>query len=108
VTYLKQLLPIILAFSTLVYSSAWAFDEHMVEQLMAESAGQNIASADISDGHEDSDTSCNHYCHMTSHLIAIFSDSNCTAVDDRTVYISSLTEGINSFIPGPDRKPPRL
>ena len=107
-SYLKQLLPIILVFTTLVYSSAWAFDEDMLEQLMTESAGLNTAHGDISDDHEESDANCNHYCHMSSHLVAIFYDSDCTAVVCKTVYLSSLTEGINSFIPGPERKPPRL
>jgi len=95
-------------FTTLVYSSAWAFDEDMLEQLMAESAGLNTASGDISDDHEESDANCNHYCHMSSHLVAIFYDSDCTAIVCKTVYLSSLTEGINSFIPGLERKPPRL
>jgi hypothetical protein len=91
-----------------VYSSAWAFDEDMLEQLMTESAGLNTAYGDISDDLEESEANCNHYCHMSSHLVAIFYDSDCTAVDCITVYLSSLTEGSHSFIPGPERKPPRL
>jgi len=111
--YLKKCLLILLALSTLGYSSAWAFDEHALEQFEAEASHLNIASGDslvdpVSDNQDNSEIACDHCCHISSHLVAIFSDSSCTATAGSAVYLLSLTKGLNSFIPGPDLEPPRV
>ena len=111
--YLKKCLLIFLVLSTLGYSSAWAFDEHVLEQLETEATHLNVASGDnsvdpVSDEQNNSEIACDHCCHISSHLVAIFFDSNCTATAGSVVYLLSLTEGLNSFIPGPDLEPPRV
>jgi len=111
--YLKKCLLILLVFSTLGYSSAWAFDEHVLEQLETESSLLNTDSGDssvdrVSEDQNNSEIACDHCCHISSHLVAIFSDLNCTATAGSAVYLLSLTEGLNSFIPGPDLEPPRI
>ena len=111
--YLKKCLLILLVLSTLGYSSAWAFDEHVLEQLETEATHLNVASGDnsvdpVSEEKNNSEIACDHCCHISSHLVAIFFDSNCTATAGSAVYLLSLTEGLNSFIPGPDLEPPRV
>jgi len=106
--YLKKILLMLLVLSTLGYSSAWAFDEHVLEQLETVSNSLDTATGDLPDEQNNADIACDHCCHISSHLVAIFSDVNSTATRGTSIYLSSLSEGINSFIPGPDRKPPRL
>ena len=111
--YLKKFLLVFLVLSTLGYSCAWAFDEHVLEQLETEATHLNTAFGDslvdpVSEDQDNSEIACDHCCHIFSHLVAIFSDSSCIATADSTVYLLSLTEGLNSFIPGPDLEPPRV
>ena len=111
--YLQKLLLVFLVLSTLGYSSAWAFDEHVLEQLETESTFLNTNADDLlhvgssQDEHEAGDIACDHCCHIFSHLVAIFSDVSSTTTSGTSTYLSSMSEDVNSFIPGPDRKPPR-
>jgi len=111
--YLKKLLLVFLVLSTLGYSSAWAFDGHVLEPFENESTFLDVNAGDFQNTgypqgeHEVGEIACDHCCHLSSHLVAIFSDVNSTATSGTSIYLSSLSEGINSFIPGPDRKPPR-
>jgi len=111
--YLKKLLLTLLVLNTLGYSSAWAFDEHVLQQFEAETANLNAAPGNglvnpVSDDQDNSEIACDHCCHISSHLVAIFSDASCTAAASSAIYLLSLTEGLNSFIPGPDLEPPRV
>jgi hypothetical protein len=111
--YLKKFLLVFLVFSTLGYSNAWAFDEHVLEQLETEITHLNAASGDslvdpVSEDQNNSEIACDHCCHISSHLVAIFFDPSSTATAGSAVYSLSLTEGLNSFIPGPDLEPPRV
>ncbi|HHJ34532.1 MAG TPA: hypothetical protein ENJ87_02090 [Gammaproteobacteria bacterium] len=104
----KQFLLIILVFCTLGYSSAWAFDGHVMEPLEESTASLDTASGDLPDGQQHVEHICAHCCHITSHLIAIFSDTGCIATNSTSTYSSNLTESLHAFIVSPDLRPPRV
>lgn len=117
--HLKQLLLIILVLSTLGYSSAWAFDEHVLDQFDidsnelvmvsdADNVSADLPGAEKHDEHNNVESACDHCCHISSHLVAIFSDAGCTATNNISIYLPRLSVGIQSFIPDPERKPPRV
>ncbi|VAW54580.1 hypothetical protein MNBD_GAMMA05-2330 [hydrothermal vent metagenome] len=113
ISYLKQILLVVLVLSTLGYSSAWAFDEHVLEPLEVELTDLSSSTDDAlndtaPDNQNNNDIACDHCGHISSHLIAIFLDSICTASSGTSIYLLSLNEGINSFISGPDLEPPRV
>jgi len=111
--YLKKCLLVLLVLSTLGYSSAWAFDGHVLEQFETQVSHLNVAAGDslvnpISEDQNNNEIACDHCCHISSHLVAIFSDSSCIAPAGSAIYLLSLTEGLHSFIPAPDLEPPRV
>ena len=120
--YLKQLLLTILVFCTLGYSSAWAFDGHVMEQMDAESGLSimvmdlsnadllNIGVSDTDQSHHqnESDIVCDHCCHIFSHLVAIFPDTRSLSTDSTSHFLSNLAESFYSFTVSPDLKPPRV
>lgn len=106
-----------LILSTLGFSSAWAFDSHVLEQIdvASDSLSDSLGTASDdsrggipADDHNKIDVACDHCCHISSHLVAIFSDSGCATTVSVATHTTSLTEGLHSFIPEPNRKPPRL
>ena len=107
-SYLKQLLLVVLVLSTLVYSSAWAFDEHVMEQLETELAGKSTILDDSPDGEHDADIACDHCCHISSHLVAIFSPTTSDLTNSASIYLLSLNKNHHSYIVSPDLKPPRV
>lgn len=107
-SYLKQFLLIVLVLSTLGYSSAWAFDEHVMEQLKTELDSNTTVFDDSQNGKTDADIACDHCCHISSHLVAIFSDTNCDFINSTSIYLPSLKENHISYIVSPDLKPPRV
>jgi len=106
--HLKQFLLIVLVLSTLGYSSAWAFDEHVMEQLETELSSKSAVFDNSPDGEHDADIACDHCCHISSHLVAIFSDTNCDFLNSASIYLLSLKENHHSYIVSPDLKPPRV
>ena len=112
-SHLKQFLLIVLVLSTLGYSSAWAFDEHVMEQLET-GLDSNITDSnttvfdDSQNGETDTDIACDHCCHISSHLVAIFSDTNCDFLNSASIYLLNLKENHISYIVNPDRRPPRV
>lgn len=111
--HLKRLLLLILVLNTLGYSSAWAFDEHAFEQFEDELASIGSLSGETAvdaalDEQNNSEIACDHCCHISSHLVAIFPDSNLTSTTGSAVFLLSLNEGVNAFISAPDLEPPRI
>lgn len=112
-SHLKQLLLIVLVLCTLGYSSAWAFDGHVMAQLEDESASLSVTATDVSNNDQshnqnESDIACDHCCHISSHLVAIFFDTRCLSTVSTSTFISNLTKSFHSFIVSPDLKPPRV
>jgi hypothetical protein len=112
-SHLKQLLLIVLVLCTLGYSSAWAFDEHVMEQLEDESNSLSITAIDLSNtdlshNQNEPDVACDHCCHISSHLVAIFSDTSCLSTVSTSIRLSNLTKSYHSFTVSPDLKPPRV
>lgn len=112
-TYLKQFLLIVLVLSTLGYSSAWAFDEHVMEELetsfdSGNNDGNTTASEDSHHGKTDAEVICDHCCHISSHLVAIFIDANSHFINSTSTSLPTLKENHISFIVSPDLKPPRV
>jgi len=105
---LKQFLLIVLVLSTLGYSSAWAFDEHVMEQLETELGSHTTVLDGSQDGETGADIACDHCCHISSHLVAIFSDTNCNLKNSASIYLLSPKENHISFIVNPDLRPPRV
>lgn len=107
-SHLKQFLLIVLVLNTLGYSSAWAFDEHVMEQLKTELDSNTTVFDDSQNGETDADIACDHCCHISSHLVAIFSDTSCIATVSTSLYFPNLTNSNISFVVSPDLKPPRV
>jgi len=107
-SHLKQILLIVLVLSTLGYSSAWAFDEHVMEPLETGLDSSTTAFDDSQNGETDTDIACDHCCHISSHLVAIFSDTNCDFLNSASIYLLKLKENHISYIVNPDRRPPRV
>jgi len=107
-SYLKQFLLIVLVLSTLGYSSAWAFDEHVLEQLETELDSNTTVFDDSQNGETDADIACDHCCHISSHLVAIFSATTCDLTNSASIYRLSLNDNHHSYIVSPDLKPPRV
>ena len=115
---LKPLLLIVLVLCTLGYSSAWAFDEHVMAQLEDELANLSVTVTDLSNSdvsntdqshnQNESDIACDHCCHISSHLVAIFSDTSCLSTVSTSIRLSNLTKSFHSFTVSPDLKPPRV
>lgn len=112
--YFKQLLFTVLVFCTLGYSSAWAFDEHALESLDVESGMEWVdvisvdSNGDVTHQQNEVDVACDHCGHISSHLVAIFSDVGSLSTINMSTHLSSLTESFHSFVVSPDRKPPRV
>jgi hypothetical protein len=112
--YLKQLLLTALVFCTLGFSSAWAFDEHVMESLDVESGMGLVdvmsvdSDGDMSHQQNEVDVACDHCCHISSHLVAIFSDAGSVSIVSISTHLSNLTENFHSFVVSPDRRPPRV
>ena len=107
-SHLKQFLLIVLVLSTLGYSSAWAFDEHVLEQLETEIDSKGDVFDNSPDGEHDADIVCDHCCHISSHLVAIFSATTSDLTNSASIYLLSLNENHRSYIVSPDLKPPRV
>ena len=116
--YFKQLLLTILVFCTLGYSSAWAFDGHVLAQLNTDSvvtsdtvvglSNDVVANADQSHEKNDSDIACDHCGHVSSHLVAIFTDIHYSSTISTSISLSNLSKSFHSFVISPDLKPPRV
>lgn len=107
-SHLKQVLLVLLVLCTLGYSSAWAFDEHVMEQLKTELDSKTTVSNDAQDGKTDADIACDHCCHISSHLVAIFPAAIRDFTNGTPIYLLSLKENHLSYIASPDLKPPRV
>ncbi len=107
-SHLKQVLLILLVLSTLGYSSAWAFDEHVMEQLGTELDSNTTVFGDSQDEKTDADIACDHCCHISSHLVAIFPASIRDLTNGAPIYLLNLKEDHISYIVSPDLKPPRV
>lgn len=97
-----------LVLNTLWFSSAWAFDGHVIEQLESELSSKNLAFDNSEEGNKHADIVCDHCCHITSHLVAIFPDNSLFIVNTISIYLSSLAETYNSFDVSPGTKPPNV
>ena len=107
-SHLKQFLLVVLVLSTLGYSSAWAFDAHVMQQFGTELDSNTTVFDDSQNGETDADILCDHCCHISSHLVAIFSDTTYDLTNSASIYLLSLNDNHHSYIVSPDRKPPRV
>ena len=110
--YFKQLLLTILVFCTLGYSSAWAFDGHALEKFDTDSVASlstnTVSDDDQSHEKNESDIACDHCGHVSSHLVAIFSDTHYLSTVSTSTFLINLSKSFPSFAISPDLKPPRV
>ena len=106
--YLKQFLLLMLVLNTLWFSSAWAFDGHVMEQLETELSSKDPAFKYSEEGNKNAGIVCDHCGHIYSHLVAIFPDISLFIVNNTSIYLSSLVETYNSLYISPGQKPPSV
>jgi hypothetical protein len=114
-TGLKKYLLFILITCTLGYSSAWAYDGHAIDVSDSDLVVKDNDSyfSNTSDRHSPEQQSavddiCDQCCHISAHLVAIFSKNNCSFSADKTSKRLDFSESFISFITSPDLKPPRV
>jgi hypothetical protein len=100
---LKRFLMIWLIISTLGYGSVWAFDGHI--DTVAEHQDV-VGDVDHAPTDNEDHPPCDHCCHASAHLMALWSDQFATAYPGSgtgyTPYLQSLSFNITS---PPDRPP---
>jgi len=121
---LKRILLSMLVICTLGYGSAWAYDGHAVAlnddaQITVDVAvgmmPHSLSNHGSKQPQEQSqgqtpvaDVDCDHCCHISAHLQAIFSQSGYLCSVNQSSELLEFSEIFISFIVSPDLRPPRV
>lgn len=114
---LKKTLLLVLSLCILGYGSAWAFDGHVIKADSNEQPVLVKASAPVSDSHGEKDHGdnnhgshkiCDHCCHISAHIQAIFHRNTGFTPASAAIERLDYSEHFVSCVVSPDLRPPRV
>ena len=114
--FLQRCLQSLLCLCLLISSSAWAFDGHalVADTLFDEAASASQTLAYLSDhapekspSHTGDKSCCDHCCHISAHLQAIFGGGITLPVIHVSMEHADLNSVLPAFTLSPDLRPPR-
>jgi hypothetical protein len=84
-------------------SASNSYDEKVTESHFVSAQNDDFSSADTD--HDES--ACNHFCHITSHMVALVSQITTPVVIRGPVLYFASTKQFHSFIHSPPSQPPK-
>jgi hypothetical protein len=101
---LKRFLMIWLITSTLGYGSVWAFDGHLDAVDEHQGVTGDLNNAPDEEGEQ---SSCDHCCHASAHLMALFSSQSGTAYPVAGIGNTPYRQLLSFLAISPPDRPPR-
>ena len=102
---LKRFLMIWLITSTLGYGSVWAFDGHLDAVDEHQGVTGDLNNAPDEEGEQ---SSCDHCCHASAHLMALFSSQSGTAYPVAGTGNTPYRHTLSFLTISPPDRPPRI